>query len=334
MRDVARAAGVSPMTVSLALRAHARIPAATRERVIAAARRLGYCLRPEVAHLMRAMRSRKLAGPRAVVLVVADEQAEGPNSDYTRRLLRGVERGAEQRGMGVARLAYADLANRPRRLADICQGKGIDGVVFLPAPQPVDLSAIHDWRRVALVAASLSILGPRCHRVGPHVYAHMWKAIPALESRGYRRIGLVWVGKAFAARIHDAAAAALVLRSSRSDLVGVATLEVERTAELTMRFGEWLKRERPDLVVTNAAEYVLAEALKRGVAVPGEVGVFSLGPDDRNAPYAGISLAAESVGNAAMDMLAELLQRGERGVPAEARAILVEGDLKLTGTVQ
>jgi len=42
MRDVARAAGVHQTTVSLALRNHASIPAATRERIKAAAAELGY----------------------------------------------------------------------------------------------------------------------------------------------------------------------------------------------------------------------------------------------------------------------------------------------------
>jgi DNA-binding LacI/PurR family transcriptional regulator len=49
MEDVARAAHCHPSTVSLALRGHARIPAATRERVTAAAARLGYRIHPMIS---------------------------------------------------------------------------------------------------------------------------------------------------------------------------------------------------------------------------------------------------------------------------------------------
>ena len=54
MKHVAAAAGVSVMTVSLALRRAPSIPAATRERVVAAAEQLGYRRNPLVAALMAA----------------------------------------------------------------------------------------------------------------------------------------------------------------------------------------------------------------------------------------------------------------------------------------
>ena len=49
MEDVARAAGCHASTVSLALRGDVRIPGDTRERVQAAADRLGYRIHPLIA---------------------------------------------------------------------------------------------------------------------------------------------------------------------------------------------------------------------------------------------------------------------------------------------
>ena len=51
MRDVARALGVDPSTVSLALRAHPKIPAETRERIRRAAEKLGYTPDPMLGAL-------------------------------------------------------------------------------------------------------------------------------------------------------------------------------------------------------------------------------------------------------------------------------------------
>ena len=53
------------MTVSLALRRAPRISAATRERVLAAAERLGYRRNPLVAALMADLRGKKARGAEA-----------------------------------------------------------------------------------------------------------------------------------------------------------------------------------------------------------------------------------------------------------------------------
>ena len=59
MKHVAAAAGVSVMTVSLALRRVPSIPAETRERVLAVAEKLGYRRNPLVAALMADLRGRR-----------------------------------------------------------------------------------------------------------------------------------------------------------------------------------------------------------------------------------------------------------------------------------
>src|ERR1051325_9261392 len=61
MQRIADAAGVSRMTVSLALRNHPRISAATRERIRQVAERLGYHPDPEVSKLMAYLRRAKPA---------------------------------------------------------------------------------------------------------------------------------------------------------------------------------------------------------------------------------------------------------------------------------
>jgi len=65
IRELARAAGVSETTVSLAFRSHSRITAATRDKVIAMARKMGYV--PSLA-----ARALRLGSPRSIGLVVND----------------------------------------------------------------------------------------------------------------------------------------------------------------------------------------------------------------------------------------------------------------------
>jgi LacI family transcriptional regulator len=72
MKHVAQAAGVSVMTVSLALRHAPSIPVATRERVLAAAEKLGYRRNPLVSVLMAGLRGRQRGGREAQVLAYAE----------------------------------------------------------------------------------------------------------------------------------------------------------------------------------------------------------------------------------------------------------------------
>ena len=64
MSTLARELGVSKNTVSLALRHDPQIPVATRDRVLAAAKRLGYALHPVVSHLMAQLRQSHAGAPR------------------------------------------------------------------------------------------------------------------------------------------------------------------------------------------------------------------------------------------------------------------------------
>lgn len=70
LREVAREAGLTKSAVSLALRHDPRIPPATRRRVAACARRLGYRRNAVVAHLMSELRRGTEAGPRATVALL------------------------------------------------------------------------------------------------------------------------------------------------------------------------------------------------------------------------------------------------------------------------
>src|SRR5688500_6628713 len=64
MEDVAREAGCHTSTVSLALRGDERIPLETRERVSAAAQRLGYRINPMIAAWVSARRAGRPAARR------------------------------------------------------------------------------------------------------------------------------------------------------------------------------------------------------------------------------------------------------------------------------
>src|SRR2546423_6647179 len=78
MKSIAGQAGVTQATVSMSLANNPRIPAATRERIQALARKLGYQPNPYVSTLMRIRRQgRPLKEKPVLALVCAQRTAEG-----------------------------------------------------------------------------------------------------------------------------------------------------------------------------------------------------------------------------------------------------------------
>src|SRR4051812_25070839 len=97
-RRIAEMAGVSIATVSLALNDHPRIPDATRRRVRAAARRIGYKANTKVAELMGQIRSSRVPAVAACLGVISFYESQQPwkQSRHLARIYQGMERRANR----------------------------------------------------------------------------------------------------------------------------------------------------------------------------------------------------------------------------------------------
>src|ERR1051325_11536779 len=97
-KQVAEAARLHPSTVSLALRAQAKIPKATRDRVIAAAERLGYQRDPMLSALPAYRKSRSHSAFHGVLgwLVWTDSPVHWQSSpEYSQYYVGACARAAE-----------------------------------------------------------------------------------------------------------------------------------------------------------------------------------------------------------------------------------------------
>ncbi|MFJ9623286.1 LacI family DNA-binding transcriptional regulator [Streptomyces sp. NPDC101181] len=122
LRDVAARAGVSAMTVSRVLKDDGRVSEATRDRVLAAVRELGY-RRNEAARNLRLGRTSGLVG-----LVVTNLA----NPFYS-RLALGAEQVADEHGLRLVVGNTAERADRERDLVDDLVSRRADGVIVVPA---------------------------------------------------------------------------------------------------------------------------------------------------------------------------------------------------------
>lgn len=184
LRDVAAAAGCSAATASRALRGSSRISPATRERVAAAAARLGYRPDPLLGALARyRTRNRRVRQRETIVLI--DTWPAAMATPLPGRLLErcanlGYE--LERAHLGADPAEHRQVAGQllQRRIRGLLLGTGVVQQDELDLP----------WDRFACVSVS----GAPRMRFFPSVtanYAQNIRLVLAeLQLRGYRRPGL------------------------------------------------------------------------------------------------------------------------------------------------
>lgn len=134
IRDIARQAGVSVSTASLALNGSARVAEATRHRVEAVAERLGY--RPS-----RAARNLSLGRTHSIV-VLDPAGGEALTGGFFARFVRGLHDAALERGYTLAISIVADESEALAQTDTLVQERWCDGVVVLNPSDNLDLLAL------------------------------------------------------------------------------------------------------------------------------------------------------------------------------------------------
>jgi DNA-binding LacI/PurR family transcriptional regulator len=331
MEDVACAAGVSRMTVSLALRQHPSIPATTRNRVLAIAEKLRYKPDPMLSALVAYRLSRRLPAYAGTVAWVTN----GP----TRRgwnfwrgfgeFFQGASERAQQLGYKLEEFWLREPGLSPERAKRILLTRNIRGLLI--APQPNSHGRLRlDWKEFSTVSFGYSLVQPQLHMVSNRQFGSVVTAVRRLRALGYRRIGLAIPAQEDERVDHHWQGGFHVGQQlfKLADRIPVLLMTDLTDAE----FRRWFKKHRPDAVVTGH-QPVFDWLPKMGARVPEDVGVAWLAAD-RNQMISGIDQNCYLTGVTAMDFLVSMLHRNERGIPANPLRILVEGSWHKGRTVR
>jgi DNA-binding LacI/PurR family transcriptional regulator len=272
--DVARSAGVDASTVSYALSGKGTLSQATRARVIACARELGY--RPN--YVARSLVKRET---RTLGLLVPDL-----SHPFYAELAQVAERVAHGKGYRVFVMSTLHDEELGQELLDDLSDRRVDGVIAVPGG--VAAEAIHEARDAGLAVLccfweEAKVDVPSASRVdfetGGRIAAdHLW-------GLGHRRIGLVTDLKGDREADHHLRVAgfqrAVASKGHNLDprLVtpGMSTVEASRDAVLRMLDSS----EPPTAIFATSDIYAigaLTAAWTRGLSVPGDLSV--VGFDD------------------------------------------------------
>ncbi len=323
LRDIAQRAGVHYSTVSLALRNRPGVPPDTCARLQRLAAELGYRPDPMLASLSRYRRHAPRERYQATLAWVTNFatrtgwRAEEIYGEY----YAGARERAAELGFRLQEFWLREQEMTAARATQILRARGIVGLLVAPQPTPAEEVAL-EWEQFSAVAIGYSLARPQLHMVGPNQYRCLRLAMEEMAARDYRRIGLV-MRQASDDRVdHNWLAGYLVAQRTRPKRDRIEALLLPDWDDGAL--AEWLQRERPDGVISKCAETL--PALRRlGYRVPRDLGVALLTRVKPGRDIAGIIESPAEVGAAAIDYLAGMLQRSERGIPTQPRRLLIEG---------
>lgn len=327
-REIAAACGCSQPTVSYALNNHPKIPAKTRDRVLRAARSLGWRPNAFASAYMAHLRTRRAPAFQAALAFLVANRESGRIEDqlmHMRRHFVGAKARAEALGYALEPIWLHAPGLTARRLNHVLRSRNIPGLLIPGLRTPSAIFDDIEWARFAAVTMSYALPGPRLNRVAvdsAHGFDLMLKK--AIEL-GYRRVA-VMVSDEYDARVnHGVLMPAFYARERWAPKRSVLVCRFAKDgAEEIPRIQSWLRRHRPDAVLAGDIVWRAIEAM--GWRVPQDVAFISTDWAPEYPDFAGFNQHHELHGSVAIDMLVGQLLQNERGLPAIPRVVLVKGE--------
>jgi LacI family transcriptional regulator len=329
LEDVARSAGVHRTTVSLSLRDHPRIPAETRDRVKAIARRMGYRINPLVSALMQSRRSGAPVKHATIAYVTNYPSRWGwlPQHHDRPNFFPGAAERAQDFGYKLEHFWLGEPGMTPRRFCDMLSVRGINGLIIgrlPPGLHGLDL----EWERFSCVALGMTLRAPILHHVTENHFDTVWQAMDRCRQRGYRRVGFLFSDGNDSPRVGDrwlGAYLAQQLQFAPEDRLPVCPKVP--TDEATFR--QWFLAHRPDALLVNNPKLLIDWLRKLDLEVPRDLGVIAL-EHRREMECTGVYYNPSRIGGLAVEMLVGLMHRNETGVPTVQHEILLTGEWRET----
>ena len=327
MADLAKAAGVSKNTVSLALRNDKQIPPATRERIHSFARELGYCKNPVVGHLMAQLRTGAANNYKATMALLnlnEDEHAFVRHPTIPTYVL-GCQRRASEQGYELDNFWLGNPELDGERLQRIFDSRGICGAlaVGMMCQSSLSVRFFKIWENYPCVVAGVRTCDPALSFACVDYHDLALQAVKNILRLGYRRPALMLDAKIDLLIDGRLSAAFYIAQRHLTSSIRVPPFYIKsRSLEEEIRFRRWFDKHRPDVILT-LYHTVHAWVRNIGLRVPEDLGLVQLEWRQDQVDWAGMKQHNDQVGEAAVDMLVSMLHNGEKGVPRWPRVTLI-----------
>jgi DNA-binding LacI/PurR family transcriptional regulator len=318
---VARAAGVSLAAASMALRNHPRIGADTRRRVHATAKKLGYKPDPHLSRLMLYLRASKAVKYQETIGFLSDNVRLDDWRGYSQAdYYLGAADRASELGYRVEIFHLRAPGVTPANLSRTLRTRGIRGLLTSAFRDP-NATLELDWPHFATVACGYSLARPVVDRTTTDYYRAMLMVTEKLAAEGCRRIGLC-LSLADDTKVLHLWQSAFLLFQHR--LSPALQLPIHEVSHAKTDIGAWLKKARPDAVVSAGCDFPQLFDGTAGRSAPDSIRYVNLNIHHADARSRGVDQDSYLVGRHACSHLAALLQRNELGLPSDPQITFTE----------
>jgi DNA-binding LacI/PurR family transcriptional regulator len=185
------------------------------------------------------------------------------------------------------------------------------------------MAPLLQWDDFAVVATTYGVLSPQFHRVVPHQFGNALLICRQLAALGCRRIGLVLPAEQDL-RVHHGFSAAVTWHGmfGGTEFVRPCIHAGDLPPEGLLR--QWFAREKPDAILAAGDKECRPIAQILGLSVPGPVAFASTTKSGRSV-FAGVDELPAELAATAVEQLAAMIQRGEKGVPTVHRVTMIDG---------
>lgn len=331
LRAIAEKAGVSRMTVSLALRDHPAITAETKARVQEIARQLGYRPDPVVSSLMSNLRRATRVQNVGTLAIITNSHDGLSWRDIPthRAYYEGAREKAESLGFHLEEIRLYEDGMTEHRATQIMWSRGIEGGIIFPTLNRVGAFELKtDLSRFSCATIAYSLQAPLLNRSCVHHFRVAMDAVHQLRELGYRRVGLALDSNQDRRSGHNWRAGFLAAEHLFTGRCVVPPLIIDEITYET--FAGWFRDHKPDalLHLPNQNEGVARyfDWLKRlGLRVPDDIAYASLDLPSATTGISGMEQYSALVGAAAVDLVVSGLRQNERGIPFQAKTVMIGG---------
>jgi LacI family transcriptional regulator len=323
MRVVAKEAGVSVATVSLALRKHPSIPLTTRRKVEKFARKLDYRPNPLVSAFVAHSRSGRPLVRHQVIAYLTSHPHPLAQSDHVTRHMEGARERATSHGFKVEEVWLKEPGMTSARIDKILATRNIRAVIINRLPSPQHRIKL-DWNALSAVTIGTSLLWPELHRVMHSQPESLWLALRQLKRRGYRRVGFAVLSDSqmavnkFATHTFHVAKRSIYNQDDIPSFLGTSLDRRDPS-----KFLNWVKKQKVDAIMSPSGPLV-GTMRRAGIHIPGKVGFLHINCPENEPSYSGVFQDKRMLGAVAVDYVVSMLYRNERGIPEYPQTILLK----------
>jgi LacI family transcriptional regulator len=233
---------------------------------------------------------------------------------------KGASEQAKKLGFQLEEFWLHEPGMSQRRFNQILVSRNIQGLLFIPQPRSHSHLRL-DWDRFSAVRLGPTLSRPQLRMVDNDHYRSMGILLRELRYLGYKRPGFACLNQ-----VNES-----ISRHWSSGFFAFQNVPPSRQVPMFLckewrykDFEAWYLEHRPDVVVSQALE-PYEWLLKMGLRIPDDVG-FAITARHAGGPHlSGIDENNELIGEFAVSIVADMINRGVRGIPPVSLSTQIEG---------